>query len=664
MLIGVLFMVLSTFFGMAVSAFLKIAFTSEERLCFSVLVGNAASTIIVYLLSLWQEKLDLLSIVLGMVFIALASFFIVNREKISFKEFVNKNLNLENVFVVLFGAAAFLVLNFKCVLMEEFGSFYGSWFVFADYSFHISVINSFVYRDNFPPQYPIMANVPMNYPSLMDFLSAILMKVGFDLRSSIIIPNVLFQAATLCLLASLATRLVKRKFVGVLSALLFFFAGNMGIIYAVEDIAEHGGFINWITNLPTDYSGSGVSPLPGMRFGNPVTVMLMPQRPSMLGIGISLIVYILVLYALQNEGSTRELIIAGVLAGLLPSIHSHSFIAVSIVLFLLPILFRKDLRFFVHLFVPAVVLALPQILIIQTQVKGGFMGFTLGWLEENAWRIRALDWNTPLGVFSSTFESISILTWFWFMNLGLIILPFIFGFLKSDKIVKRFCLPYLMLFFLGNFVRFQPWDWDNYKIFLHWYILMVIIASYGIIEITKFSLENLKSAFKIPKLETCLKATVGFATLAIILFFSTATGFLSHTRVLQENYLMWSKADVTFAQWIRENTPPESIFLTSTDFHHPIVTLAGRQIVLGYEGWLWSHGIDGSQIQRVRQDVIEMFNGNYTLIKEHGVNFISVTDYERIQFTINIEFFSNSGYFEEIYNETLDGRNYVIFKVL
>ncbi|MEM2172844.1 MAG: hypothetical protein QXS66_06320 [Thermoproteota archaeon] len=662
MLLGVLFMVLSTFFGIVVSTFLKIAFTLEERLCFSILIGHVILTLLTYLLSLWQKKLDLISIVLEMIIIILVSFLIIKRKKISLKKLVNKNLNFENVFVVLFGTVAFLLLNLKCVLREDSGSFYGSWFVFADYSFHISVINSFVYRSNFPPQYPIMANTPMNYPPIMDFLSAVLMKMGFDLRSSIIVPNVLFQVATFCLLASLATRLVKRKFAGMFSVLLFFFAGNMGIIYAIEDIAKYGGFINWITNLPTDYSGSGISPLPEIRFGNPVTVMLMPQRPSILGIGISIVIYILVLYAILNEGSIGELIIAGVLTGFLPSIHSHSFIAVSLILFLLFIIFRRDLKFLTYLFVPVAVLALPQILVIRTQVRGGFMDFTMGWLEENARRIRALNWNIPFGIFSSTFESIFILVRFWFMNLGFIILPFAFGFLKSSRMIKNFYLPYLILFFLGNFIRFQPWDWDNYKIFLHWYILIVIIASYGMIEITKFLLESLKMALKVHKLK-CLKAVFGLIILAIILFFSTATGFLSHIKVLQENYLMWSKADVIFAQWIREKTPPESIFLTSTEFNHPVVTLAGRQIVLGYEGWLWSHGIDENQIQKVKQDVVKMFNGSYALIKKYDVDFISVTGYEN-QFTINIEFFNESGYFRKVYDEVFDEKRYIIFKVL
>ncbi|MEM2276813.1 MAG: hypothetical protein QXU43_07030, partial [Thermoproteota archaeon] len=107
----------------------------------------------------------------------------------------------------------------------------------------------------------------------------------------------------------------------------------------------------------------------------------------------------------------------------------------------------------------------------------------------------------------------------------------------------------------------------------------------------------------------------------------------------------------------------ESIFLTSTEFNHPVVTLAGRQIVLGYEGWLWSHGIDENQIQKVKQDVVKMFNGSYALIKKYDVDFISVTGYEN-QFTINIEFFNESGYFRKVYDEVFDEKRYIIFKVL
>jgi hypothetical protein len=668
--LGVLFLFLSIILGLSVSMLLKIKFTLEERICFSVLFGISASTFLVYLFSYMQKRLDLISITAGTILITFISFLIIKWRDIFGGASLCKDLNFENLAVALAGALAFLALNLRCVLREEFNSLYGSLFVHGDCSFHVAIINSFVYRNNFPPQYPVIIDTPMEYPILVDFLSAILMKTGFDLRSSIIIPNVLFQASTLCLISSLAIRIFKRKYVGALSAFLFFFAGNMGIIYAVQDLLKYGDFTAWITNLPTDYSGSGISDLPMIRFGNPVAVMLLPQRASPLGIGISMMVYILVFYSLQSRENLRELIVAGILTGLLPTIHSHSFIAVVIVVFFLILEFRRGLRFFAAIFVPAAILSLPQILAIQAHAGGGFMGVTIGWLGINVERIMSLNWSTPLNVLLSFIQSALFLAVFWLMNIGIIILLFIFGFKKSTVAIRGFYSPFFMLFILGNFVRFQPWDWDNYKIFLHWYIITVMLASYGAIKIADFAFENFRFGRQPKKIDRQhLKLIFSAATLTIILFFSTATGFLSNIKMVQERYLMWSEADLAFADWVRRNTPPESVFLTSTDYLHPVATMGGRQIVLGYEGWLWSHGISLKRIQEVRNDLVEMFKGNYTLIKKYGVNFISITHYERAfsisnGFRINIEFFSESVYFEKVYDEALDGENYIVFRVL
>jgi hypothetical protein len=213
--------------------------------------------------------------------------------------------------------------------------------------------------------------------------------------------------------------------------------------------------------------------------------------------------------------------------------------------------------------------------------------------------------------------------------------------------------------------------WDNYKIFLHWYLLTVIVAACGLIEIARLSqkLPNAKVSF--PRLfnKPRLRKVLALTAVAVIIFFSTATGFLSHIKAFQESYLMWSGADVTFADWIRENTPPEALFLTSTHYLHPVFTIAGRQIVMGYEGWLWSHGIDWNYIQKVKRDVIEMFKGNYMLIKAYGVNFIAVTKYERFfatenNFSINLKFFTESPNFKKIYDKVLDGDSYILFEVL
>ncbi|MEM3703335.1 MAG: hypothetical protein QXX79_02790 [Candidatus Bathyarchaeia archaeon] len=660
----------SILFGIVVSKLLKMKLTLEEKACFSMLFGISASTILVYASSFMQKSLDLTSITAGTALIFVASLLMIKWKNILGGSPLSRELNFENVAVAVVGVAAFLVLNFTCVLREEYNSLYGSQYVCGDYSFHVSIINSFVYRDNLPPKYPIIVNTSMGYPVTADFLSAILMKTGFDLRSSIIIPNVLFQASMLCLISSLATRIFKRKYVGALSAFIFFFAGNMGILYAFQDLLKRGDFAEWIKNLPTDYSGSGISDLPEIRFGNPVAVMLLPQRASALGIGLSLLVYILVFYALQNEENFRELTFAGILIGILPAIHSHSFIAVTIVVFFLTLKFKRGLRFFASIFVPAAVLALPQILAIQAHVEGGFMGLTIGWLGLNAERIMSLNWSTPFNVLLSTVQSAFLLLRFWIMNIGVVILPFILGYKKTDSTIRGFYLPFFMLFLLGNFVRFQPWDWDNYKIFLHWYIITLIFASLGIVKIAEFAFKDFRSTAKLKKpSKQFLKALLEFTALTAILFLATATGFLSCTKMVQESYLMWSEDELTFARWIRENTPKESVFLTSMHYSHPVFSVGGRQIVLGYEGWLWSHGISLNRIQEVKNDVIEMFRGNYSLIRKYGVNFITVTPYERNfaahnGFKINLEFFNKSGYFKMVYDEVLDGEEYIMFKVL
>jgi hypothetical protein len=178
LLLGITFILLSIIFGLAISMLLETALTLEERLCFSILAGNAVSTLLVYLLSSLQQKLDSLSIVVGLITLSLASILIVKEKKRLGGKPIERGLNLEIAFVALAGFVAFLVLNLRCVLREEFGAVYGSLFVNGDYAFHLSVIGSFVFRDNFPPQYPVMVDTPMKYPIMVDFLSSILMKTG------------------------------------------------------------------------------------------------------------------------------------------------------------------------------------------------------------------------------------------------------------------------------------------------------------------------------------------------------------------------------------------------------------------------------------------------------------------------------------------------------
>jgi hypothetical protein len=55
---------------------------------------------------------------------------------------------------------------------------------------------------------------------------------------------------------------------------------------------------------------------------------------------------------------------------------------------------------------------------------------------------------------------------------------------------------------------------------------------------------------------------------------------------------IFAPGDFEFGLWVAENTNTKAVFLTSTWHGHPCATIAGRQLFMGYGGWIGSHGLD------------------------------------------------------------------------
>ncbi len=60
----------------------------------------------------------------------------------------------------------------------------------------------------------------------------------------------------------------------------------------------------------------------------------------------------------------------------------------------------------------------------------------------------------------------------------------------------------------------------------------------------------------------------------------------------RDNYIIYDNQDIELANWSKNNTGKDEIFLIEPIPNHPIVGLAGRLVYLGYPGHLWVHGID------------------------------------------------------------------------
>ncbi len=608
-MLWLLYLIVCLFSGLAVSSIIKVRFSLIERILFSFVVGSAVSVWLTLFISWLYCALSTTSIIVSIIVCGCGAIFILKRFRVS--------ITLDDRYTIVFFVLLILylvVMNLYGVLRpDDMGNLYAFHTVWADYPFHTSIITSLVYTPgfHFPPPYTQFLHTELHYPFLMDFYSAILMKGGLTLRGSIILPNILFQLSLFGLFYFLAHRLTGRRMAGAIGSILFIFAG-----------------------FPPGLQTAGI------HFLNPVYAVLMPQRTAMFGMALSFAIFILLFEALSTL-RWHELFIAGSLIGMLPYIHAHSFIVNCFVLLLLaPALLKKDnvhIKELIIVFVPLAALALPQVLCIKSGVTERFFNFFPGWTETNREIITGLDWSTKPAVACSIAEVSVLMVNFWAKNAGALFILVLPGLLKARKEVRIFYLPFIGLFFIANIVKFQPWYFDNYKLFIYWLALSAAIAPLS--------------------LSWMNERTRGIAvSICMLLVASTVFGVITHARMMKDEYMVWSGDDQAVACWVRHNTHPGGLFLTGSAHNHPVSALAGRQRVMGYEGWLWSHGLNWTRITEVRDDEVEMFRGNYSLIRAYGIDYICIGPYERLfaadnHFEINYKAFEDRTRFRLLYDD-------------
>ena len=123
-------------------------------------------------------------------------------------------------------------------------------------------------------------------------------------------------------------------------------------------------------------------------------------------------------------------------------------------------------------------------------------------------------------------------------------------------------------------------------------------------------------------------------------------------------YEDYSLVELEIAEWIKTYTPDNAIFLTSDAHNNIVYSIAGRQIVMGYTGWLWGHGLN---YQETEHDVKVIFaTGDCNLIKKYGINYIFVGPHES-KLNPNKALFESS--FEKVFSKSDATNTYNIFKI-
>jgi hypothetical protein len=274
-------------------------------------------------------------------------------------------------------------------------------------------------------------------------------------------------------------------------------------------------------------------------------------------------------------------IILGMLAGALPLIHVHSLFVLFIVCAFLFFLRLDKWREWIVFGVGVSLIAVPELIWSLTGSASNlskFIGWHWGWDKREEYFL--LFWIKNLGLF---------------LPLLLVAIFLIFNRRDGEKDELRitnyellkFYLPFAFIFVLCNVVKLAPWEWDNIKVLIYWFVASVPLAAWLLAHLWE------KDAF--------FKVIVG--TALIILTFS---GALDVWRTVsgQINYLVFSKFAVQTAEQIKQKTPPNALFLNAPTYNSAVV-LSGRRSFMRYTGHLSSYGIDyeprEKEVQRIYQ---------------------------------------------------------------
>ena len=186
------------------------------------------------------------------------------------------------------------------------------------------------------------------------------------------------------------------------------------------------------------------------------------------------------------------------------------------------------------------------------------------------------------------------------------------GFFLLPKVQKYLFLPFFLFFLAVNLFVYSPFIWENTK--------FLVFVSIGFSYLAALVLIRL------------FRRSPLWRVVAIGIFLlSIASGSIEAVR-MQNMKLdareMVSKEERVLADWVRENTPKDAMFLVGDKHTHFVPTLTGRPIVMGFRGWLKSYGLRYGQTE---QDVAAMYKGEQldTLLKKYQVQYIVVGPYEK-----------------------------------
>jgi len=430
--------------------------------------------------------------------------------------------------LALLAFAAVAVRQFGWIVFERDGALLTLLpYNFGDLPLHWTYVSHLAGGAPFWPENPILTGERLRYPFGVDLLTAVLVQLGASLAALLPVMGLAGSA-----LAALALR----RWGGALAVAGFLFSGGLA------------GFQLLWTGRVVDYQAA-------VDWKNLFLALFVPQR----GYLVALPAGLLLLWSwrrrlLRGEHGLPPWV-EGLLWGVLPLVHLHTFLFVSLVVAVWAVGGGR-----LRAARPALAWAVLPATWSVWQVTDGFRAASLvGWRP--GWTIGHRD---PLV--------------FLLLNFGLFLPLAALAFARAVRERRREELlvlgPALGVFAALFLVRLAPWEWDNTKVMLWCYVVALVpIGSLVLSRVARTWQTALVAGLLFSGAVSVLGASLGRGPRLEVLDLGEEEGVCRALASLHTSRVA-----------------------TAPTFNHP-VALCGRPVVAGYPGHLWSHGLDARGVE-------------------------------------------------------------------
>ncbi|NLN51547.1 MAG: hypothetical protein GX145_01865 [Clostridiaceae bacterium] len=794
MFLSLVYVIIFAISGIFISEALFPTHKLEHRIWLGLVFGLFLWTWLPALLAFFLGFTLTVQILALILVVAIGSYsaFLVKRRKNKPDRLAGPKFSKQWQFIVL---TAIFMLGYYLfsthILRQDEQGYFGGQTTFGDLSMHLGFISSIAEQGVFPPEYSIFAGQAVNYPFLSETSASTLLQLGSNLRQAYLISALYAYAMVILGVFFFFEQWLKRRGRAVLATLLFFFGSGFGFAYffdlgsgsatvlqrLLDSFNENNlqiildGFYQTPTNLPAI----------GLRWVNPIVDMLIPQRATLFGWAILFpCLYLLLDWAFQDN--KRSLIPLTILAGGLPLIHTHSFLALGVIsaTYLAIELIAKlrkgtfsmeRVRGWLIYSCGAILPALPQLIAFTfVQVsESSMVRFHFNWANEldNFFCFYIKNWgwlfllavpafccltkrdrhimsgplvlwglaelivfqpntydNNKLIFVSFAFlcgliarfvsfsyrrinhalttEKESNVIYRSYIQATLLILLIIFGYwlikllqVKEATTFKiRFSSSFsillllLMIIWLLVQILYGQYKYQKNKQFLliatslavvfimgsillkqifsqyqsevlsinqemFWFLLILIFLAIVSQSITLFSYVS----------STQKSGGLAKVALSLCCFWLALTTFLSSSmtiiREVRSNYLLFGSEEIEAAEYIKQDTETDVLFLTDANWHlNPVSSLTGRNILCGSDTFLYFHGIDTSERRRDVKLMLEDPENNFSLYEHYGIDLVYIGHNERRFYDLDTDYFMT--HFNQIY----DSESIKIYRVI